>query len=196
VDFKNTIIIMTSNVGTKQIKETGGFGFSGDTVSDQYENLKNTVVEAMKNLFNPEFLNRIDEAIVFRSLGIDDIKEIIKIEILDLIEHVKNNKMEIELDESAEAFLAEKGFDHKYGARPLKRAIQKYLEDPLSEELLMGNFKEGDKILVKFPGKGEALTFVTASQELKSEINDIEEETGEEDQEPKLDSTSSSGPVE
>ncbi|NMB80220.1 MAG: ATP-dependent Clp protease ATP-binding subunit, partial [Ignavibacteria bacterium] len=134
VDFRNTIIIMTSNVGTKDIKTSGGFGFTGQTEADQYSQLKNTVEDAMKRLFNPEFLNRIDEAIVFRSLDKEDIKQIITIEMKDLVKNISDNKMSIELHKSAIEFLSDKGFDPKFGARPLKRAIQKYVEDPLAEE--------------------------------------------------------------
>lgn len=160
VDFKNTIIIMTSNVGTKDIKATGGIGFADESETDNYEKLKNTVQDAMKKLFNPEFLNRVDEAIVFRNLDIDDIKEIIGIEIKELVKNVEENKMQIELDKSAIDFLAEKGFDQKYGARPLKRAIQKYVEDPLAEEMLLGNFKDGSKVIVKHKKDAPELHFV------------------------------------
>ncbi len=167
VDFKNTIIIMTSNIGTKDLRETGGFGFSGDSVSDKYDNMKSTVQEAMNKLFNPEFLNRVDETIVFRNLEIEDIKNIIKIEMRELIKNVHDNKMEIELDESSELFLAEKGFDPKYGARPLNRAIQKYVEDPLAEEILTNTIKENNKIIVKHQEGKEELYFIT--EEMKIE---------------------------
>ncbi|KAF0153334.1 MAG: ATP-dependent Clp protease ATP-binding subunit ClpC [Ignavibacteria bacterium] len=160
VDFKNTIIIMTSNVGTKDIKTTGGFGFSEGKESDQYSALKNIVEDAMKRLFNPEFLNRIDEAIVFRNLDKEDIKKIIMIEMKDLIKNLNANKMEIELEQSAQDFLAEKGFDPKFGARPLKRAIQKYVEDPLAEELLMNTIREGDRIVVSHNAAKDELIFV------------------------------------
>lgn len=173
VDFKNTIIIMTSNVGTKDIKTTGGFGFGGESKEDQYTSLKNTVEDAMKKLFNPEFLNRIDEAIVFRSLEKEDIKKIILIEMKDLIKNLHANKMEIELDHSAEEFLADKGYDPKFGARPLKRAIQKYIEDPLAEELLLNNFKEGDKIFAVHDSIKDEIVFShTSPQEAESENNE------------------------
>ncbi|MBI9072317.1 MAG: ATP-dependent Clp protease ATP-binding subunit [Melioribacteraceae bacterium] len=160
VDFKNTIIIMTSNVGTRDIKSTGGFGFGGENSDDKYTNLKHTVEDALKKLFNPEFLNRVDDTIVFRNLELEDIKQIINIEMKDLINNVKENKMNIKLDASAKEFLALKGFDPKFGARPLNRAIQKYLEDPLAEELLLGNFKEGNTILVKHKEQTEELYFL------------------------------------
>ncbi len=176
VDFRNTIIIMTSNVGTKDIKTTGGFGFSGDSEVDQYSYLKNTVEDAMKRLFNPEFLNRIDEAIVFRSLDKEDIKQIIAIEMKDLVKNISDNKMSIELHKSATEFLSEKGFDPKFGARPLKRAIQKYVEDPLAEELLLNHFKEGDRIIVKHKKSTEELYFVPQKTE------ETEEQSNEEKQ--------------
>lgn len=179
VDFKNAVIIMTSNVGTKDIKETGGIGFSGESIVDKYSNLKNTVEDAMKHLFNPEFLNRVDETIVFRSLDRDSIKKIIKIELNELIKNVKENKMTISLDESAEEFLADKGFDEKFGARPLKRAIQKYVEDPLAEEMLLGRIKEGDTIIVKHKPETEKLYFI-------EEIENVGREKSEETNNSKI----------
>ena len=171
---------MTSNVGTKDIKSTGGFGFSGeDSGGDKHTSLKNTVEDAMKKLFNPEFLNRLDESIVFRSLDIEDIKKIVKIEMKDLITNVKNNKMAIELDPSADEFLADKGFDPKFGARPLKRAIQKYIEDPLAEEMLLGTFEEGTKIIVKHKKDADELYFVGEPLESSSSKNKQEKDEPE-----------------
>lgn len=181
VDFKNTIIIMTSNIGTKDIKTTGGFGFGGENEADKYAHLKNTVEDAMKKLFNPEFLNRIDEAIVFRSLDKEDIKQIITIEMKDLIKNISENKMAIDLHKSAVEFLADKGFDPKFGARPLKRAIQKYVEDPLAEELLLGHFKEGDRILVKHKKNTEELYFIQGKPQ--SDVSEEDESSTEDSQE-------------
>lgn len=140
---------MTSNVGTKEIKATGGYGFGGESTADKYGHLKNTVEDAMKKLFNPEFLNRIDETIVFRNLEKEDIKQIALIEMRDLINNLKDNKMEIELSPEAQDLIADKGFDPKYGARPLRRAVQQYIEDPLAEEILREAFVDGDRIIVK-----------------------------------------------
>jgi ATP-dependent Clp protease ATP-binding subunit ClpC len=179
VDFKNTIIIMTSNVGTKNIKATGGYGFGGESTSDKYGNLKNTVEDAMKNLFNPEFLNRIDETIVFRNLEKDDIKQIASIEMNDLINNLKESKMEIELDDDAQDFIAEKGFDPKFGARPLRRAIQQYIEDPLAEEILLESFIEGDKIIVKRKKDIDELFFT--AEKIKKEDEPKEEENPSEE---------------
>jgi ATP-dependent Clp protease ATP-binding subunit ClpC len=179
VDFKNTIIIMTSNIGTKDIKSTGGFGFGGESESDQYSHMKNTVEDAMKKLFNPEFVNRLDETIVFRNLDKDDIKQIITIEMKDLIKNIADNKMDIELNKSAIEFLADKGFDPKFGARPLKRAIQKYVEDPLAEELLLSHFKEGDKIIVKHKKGTEELYFIVGKISEPEEQDNQEKEAVE-----------------
>ncbi|TSA27888.1 MAG: ATP-dependent Clp protease ATP-binding subunit [Ignavibacteriales bacterium] len=177
VDFKNTIIIMTSNIGTKEIKSTGGYGFSGESDADQYSYLKNTVEDAMKKLFNPEFVNRIDETIVFRNLDKEAIKKIISIEMKDLIKNISDNKMTIELHKSATEFLADKGFDQKFGARPLKRAIQKYVEDPLAEKLLLSHFKEGDKIIVKHKKSTEELYFIADKIVEKEEQDNKEKKT-------------------
>jgi ATP-dependent Clp protease ATP-binding subunit ClpC len=160
VDFKNTLIIMTSNVGTRDLKSTGGYGFGEDKEKDKYDHMKDTVEDALKKLFNPEFLNRVDETIVFRSLDKEDIKQIIKIEMKDLLASITEKHMHIVLESGAEDLIAEKGFDPKFGARPLRRAIQKYLEDPLAEELLLGHFKDGDSILVKRKEETEDLYFV------------------------------------
>lgn len=168
VDFKNTIIIMTSNVGARDIKEIGSYGFSQNLSTDQYSSMKDTVEDAMKRLFSPEFLNRLDETIVFRNLDKEDILKIIDIEVQDLFKNLKENKMELILEDSAKNFLADKGYDPKFGARPLRRAIQQYLEDELSEEILKGTFKEGSKIIAKHIDEMDHLIFV--EEEL---INDI-----------------------
>ncbi len=167
VDFKNTIIIMTSNIGARDIKNIGSFGFGEDKAENKYASLKNTVEDAMRRLFNPEFLNRVDETIVFRNLEKEDILKIIDIELRDLVKNVQENKMEITLDQSAKNFLVEKGFDQKYGARPLRRAIQKYVEDPLAEEILRGSFKDGTKIVAKHVENTEELFFIDEDLEVK-----------------------------
>ncbi len=166
VDFRNTIIIMTSNVGTRDIKELSSFGFSDARPKDHYDKMKDTVEEAMRKLFNPEFLNRIDDTIVFRNLDKEDIMQIISIEIKDLYKNLEENKMDLILDQTAKEFLVNKGFDEKFGARPLRRAIQKYIEDPLAEEILRGSFKEGTKIVAKHVEGAEDLVFYDESLEV------------------------------
>ena len=168
VDFKNTIIIMTTNIGARDIKNIGSFGFGSEKAEDKYASLKNTLEDAMKRLFNPEFLNRVDETIVFRSLEKEDILKIIDIELRDLFKNIKDNKMHFALDDTAKNFLVEKGFDQKYGARPLRRAIQKYVEDPIAEEILRGSFKDGSKINAKHFPPSEDLVFV--DENLQEEI--------------------------
>ncbi len=160
VDFKNTIIIMTTNVGARDIKNIGSFGFGSESAEDKYSTLKNTVEDAMKKLFNPEFLNRVDETIVFRNLEKGDILKIIDIELKEIYKNIHENKMLLTLDLSAKDFLADKGFDPKFGARPLRRAIQKYIEDPLAEEILRGTFKDGAKIIAKHFENTEELIFL------------------------------------
>jgi len=128
----------------------------------------------MKKLFNPEFLNRIDEAIVFRNLEKEDIFKIIEIELQDLFKNISEHKMEIILDQSAKNFLVEKGFDPKYGARPLRRAIQKYVEDPLAEEILRNSFKEHSKIIAKHVENTEELIFI--DENINLDITDEKEE--------------------
>jgi ATP-dependent Clp protease ATP-binding subunit ClpC len=174
VDFKNTIIIMTTNIGARDIKNIGSFGFGGEKAEDRYSSLKNTVEDAMRKLFNPEFLNRIDEAIVFRNLDKDDILKIIEIELQDLFKNMKENKLELSLDQSAKNFLVDKGFDQKYGARPLRRAIQKYVEDPLAEEILRSSFKDGSTIIAKHFENTEELVFL--NDDSNSDISSEEKE--------------------
>jgi len=160
VDFKNTIIIMTSNVGARDIKQIGSLGFSLDGKRDSYSSMKSTVEDALKKLFNPEFLNRIDESIVFRGLDKEDIVKIIDIELKDLTSNLRDQNMRLVLDETARNFIADKGFDPKFGARPLRRAIQQYIEDPLAEEILRGTFKDKPVVIAKhFPGT-DLLIFV------------------------------------
>jgi ATP-dependent Clp protease ATP-binding subunit ClpC len=161
VDFRNTIIIMTSNIGSRQLKEFGsGVGFSTATKeSNQDSNAKTVIEHALKRFFSPEFLNRIDDVIVFNSLEKKDIEQILEINMNELVDRINNIGFDIKLSASAKSFLAEKGFDSNFGARPLNRAIQKYLEDPLAEEILKSDIKEGDTIKVDYDKKKDELTF-------------------------------------
>jgi ATP-dependent Clp protease ATP-binding subunit ClpC len=150
VDFKNTIIIMTSNIGARQLKDFGqGVGFATDSREAQKEEHSKGVIEkALKKTFSPEFLNRIDETIVFNSLGKAEMHKIIDIALNSLLKRIHTLRYELEITVEAKDFIADKGFDPDYGARPLYRAIQKWLEDPLAEELLNLKAKEGDIIMV------------------------------------------------
>ncbi|MCU0362897.1 MAG: ATP-dependent Clp protease ATP-binding subunit [Bacteroidales bacterium] len=158
VDFRNTIVILTSNIGTRQISEFGhGIGF--DTAAKKAsrdEHARSILQKALQKTFAPEFLNRIDDVIMFNSLGKEEINKIIDIELKGLYDRVKSLGYNIKISAAARDFIAEKGFDANYGARPLKRAIQKYLEDPMAEVLIKSSLTEGDWINVGFnSGKSE-----------------------------------------
>jgi len=146
VDFRNTVIIMTSNIGARQLKDFGqGVGFSTTAKTDQADTHSRSVIEsALKKAFAPEFLNRIDDVVVFNSLGKEEIYKIIDIELKSLFVRISDLGYQIKLTDAAKEFIAEKGFDANFGARPLKRAIQKHLEDPIAEEILKGDLHEGD----------------------------------------------------
>ncbi|MRJ10565.1 ATP-dependent Clp protease ATP-binding subunit [Ornithobacterium rhinotracheale] len=150
VDFRNTIIILTSNIGSRQLKEFGdGVGFgTAAKMNSADERAKSTLQNALKKTFAPEFLNRIDDVIIFNALEKEDILRIIAIELSKLYGLVKDMGYEVELSQEAKEFVAEKGFDKDYGARPLKRAIQKYIEDPMAEKIINSEIKEGDSLLV------------------------------------------------
>ncbi|WP_202976477.1 ATP-dependent Clp protease ATP-binding subunit [Anaerophilus nitritogenes] len=151
VDFKNTVIIMTSNVGAHTIKKQKTLGFTGnieDEKKNAYEKMKENVIGELKTNFRPEFLNRIDEVIVFHGLSQSDIYQIVDLMILDLANRMKELNIHIEISDEAKKLLGEKGFDPEYGARPLKRAIRKMIEDSLSEEILRGNISKNDEIYV------------------------------------------------
>ncbi len=160
IDFRNTIIIMTSNIGTRQLKDFGqGVGFGTAAKKAQSEAHAKSVIEnAMKKSFAPEFLNRIDDVIVFNALERESIHKIIDIELEKLFDRVKDLDYDLKLTDAAKDYVADKGFDRKYGARPLKRAIQKYVEDALAEKIVNAKLKEGDSILMDFDKKKEELT--------------------------------------
>nr|WP_294790765.1 ATP-dependent Clp protease ATP-binding subunit [uncultured Mucilaginibacter sp.] len=152
VDFRNAIIIMTSNIGARQLKDFGqGVGFSTAAQTSQTDAHARGVIEnALKRAFAPEFLNRIDDVIVFNSLGKEEIFKIIDIELASLFGRVNSLGYKIELTEGAKEFIADKGYDSQFGARPLKRAIQKYLEDPIAEEILKGELGDAETMLVDY----------------------------------------------
>jgi ATP-dependent Clp protease ATP-binding subunit ClpC len=160
IDFKNTIIIMTSNVGARQLKDFGqGVGFGTATrVANAEDNSKSIIEAALKKTFAPEFLNRIDDVIVFNALEKEDINAIIEIELSKLYARVKELGYVLSLSDKAKAYVAEKGFDKQFGARPLKRAIQKYVEDVLAEEIITSKIGSGDEIFMDFEEGSEELT--------------------------------------
>ena len=169
VDFRNTIIIMTSNIGARQLKDFGqGVGFSTSAKTTQADSHSRGVIEnALKRAFAPEFLNRVDDVIVFNSLGKEDIFKIIDIELAALFGRVNSLGYKIELTLAAKEFIAEKGYDSQFGARPLKRAIQKYLEDPIAEEILKGELSEGDTMEVDFDKEANEIKIIDRKGENK-----------------------------
>src|SRR5690625_1174590 len=160
VDFRNTIIIMTSNIGARDIRNMGkGIGFASVEGEFDYAQMKSTIQDALKKVFNPEFLNRIDDVITFRPLEKEDISQIIDILADDLFSRIRNLGYNLELTRAAKDFIADKGFDPKFGARPLKRAIQKYVEDPLAEDLLKVEQPAGSTIKIKMNKSRDKLEF-------------------------------------
>ena len=150
VDFRNTIIIMTSNIGAEFTKKNMGLGFGNlDAAGGSHEHLKDKMVEAAKQMYKPELLNRMDEIIVFHQLTRDDVRKILDIELTKVKGRLATKRMTLKLEESAVEFLIDKGFDPEYGARPLRRAIERYLEDPLAEDLLRGRFSPDEIIDVR-----------------------------------------------
>ncbi len=166
VDFRNTIIIMTSNIGARQLKEFGqGVGFTTAAKENQADSHSRGVIEtALKRAFAPEFLNRIDDVIVFNSLTKEHIFKIIDIELKSLFARIEGLGHQISLTETAKNYIAEKGYDSNFGARPLKRAIQKYLEDPIAEEILKGELKTGEAILVDFNDEKQEIVVSSADK--------------------------------
>ena len=156
IDFKNTIIIMTSNNGVSEIAKMRKLGFSGDS-EQAYDDMKEKLMESLKNTFKPEFLNRVDDIIIFNQLTKDETKQIAKILVSNLSKRLKENGMSLEVTDKAIDFLADKGYDKEYGARPLKRVIQRMVEDKLSEEILKNTIHQGQTVVVDFDGS--QLTF-------------------------------------
>ncbi len=171
VDFRNTILIMTSNIGVRDLKDFGsGIGFSTKSRQDSGDDImKSTIQNALKKVFSPEFLNRLDDVIIFNSLQREHIHEIIDITLKKLFSRIDSLGYSIELTESAKDFLAEKGYDPQYGARPLNRAIQKYLEDLVAEEILKGELTDGDVIQADHDGKGDSLKIKVKKKAKKKE---------------------------
>ena len=172
IDFRNTIIIMTSNIGSRQLKDFGqGVGFGTAAKSNQADSHAKSVIEnALKKTFAPEFLNRIDDVVVFNSLSREHIHKIIDIELSKLYNRIDGLGYKLKLSESAKDYIADKGFDKKYGARPLKRAIQKYIEDALAEEIINSKLKEGDSISINLDKKTNELIIKITKQKKKKGV--------------------------
>jgi len=162
VDFKNTILIMTSNAGAREIRKAGGFGFSTQEAEIDYSKMQTKIMDEVKRLFNPEFLNRVDELVVFHNLEKEHMGQIIDIVVKEMLSKVSDRQIKIELTQDAKDFIIEKGFDPVYGARPLKRVIQKFIEDPVAEDMLKGRFSDGSQIKVLC--EASALVFIETSR--------------------------------
>ena len=176
ISFKNTIIIMTSNIGARQLKDFGqGIGFNTSSKKDNVDtHSKGVIQKALKRAFSPEFLNRIDDVIVFNSLDKEDINKIIDIEMDSLLKRIDTLGYTVKISEEAKDFIADKGFDSKFGARPLKRAIQKYFEDPLAEEIINAQIKEGDTIKVSLNKEKSALVMKITKPKVKRKKDKLE----------------------
>jgi ATP-dependent Clp protease ATP-binding subunit ClpC len=168
IDFKNTVVIMTSNVGARDITKGKGLGFTtGDNVQS-FERMQEKVKEELKVVFNPEFLNRLDDVIVFHPLSREHISQIVSILLKDVRKRLAEDELSLKLTDSATALLVKNGYDEAYGARPLKRSIQKFIEDPLSEKILLGEFSKGDEIEVDASSDGSKLDFRVLSSASKA----------------------------
>ncbi len=174
VDFRNTIIIMTSNIGARDLKDFGaGIGFATQAKKDNMDDImKSTIQNALKKTFSPEFLNRLDDVIIFNSLEKEDIFKIIDINLTKLFARIEAMGYGIELTDKAKDYLSDKGYDPQFGARPLARAIQKHLEDPIAEEILKSDIEEGDVLVADWDGKKEELTLKVKKKKSSSKASD------------------------
>jgi ATP-dependent Clp protease ATP-binding subunit ClpC len=168
VDFKNTVVIMTSNAGVELIRRESRIGFptpQNETKvrKQSYEGMKEKVMGEVRKLFRPEFLNRVDEIVVFHELSEEQLRSIVDLMVRDLQKRLAERKLGIEVTDAAKSWLAKEGFDPVYGARPLRRAIERYVENPLSTKLLRGEFKEGDTVIVDL-GEGELMFTAKAAK--------------------------------
>ncbi|MGB1971070.1 MAG: AAA family ATPase, partial [Flavobacteriaceae bacterium] len=166
INFQNTIIIMTSNIGARQLKDFGtGVGFSTSAQKAQVDKIEKGVIEsALKKTFAPEFLNRVDDIVIFNALEKEDIMKIVDIELDKLSQRIEKLGYTIKLSKKAKNFLGDKGYDKKYGARPLSRAIQRYLEDLIAEEIVSNKIKEGDHLKVDWDGKADQLSLSNSKE--------------------------------
>jgi ATP-dependent Clp protease ATP-binding subunit ClpC len=170
VDFKNVVLIMTSNLSARVIEKNTAIGFQRDDEAQAFGKLKDNVMNELKRTFNPEFLNRIDEVVMFHPLTLDHMKEIVDIMLGRLNAQMSEQGITLEIDDNAKAWLAQQGFDPAYGARPLRRAIRRHIEDPLSEEVLRGEFGVGGVVQIKLAG--EELVFISKREDAVESLSD------------------------
>ena len=162
VDFRNTVVVMTSNIGTRRIGRSTAVGFQQSSVDDEYKHMESRVMDEVKKVFNPEFLNRIDEMVVFHRLGHAEMCQIVDIQVAEVIERLRDKSLDLSLTDGAREFIVRVGTDEQYGARPLRRAVQHHIEDPLSELLLKGEFGAGTRITVRPSETDDRLVFEPA----------------------------------
>jgi ATP-dependent Clp protease ATP-binding subunit ClpC len=152
VNFRNTIVLLTSNVGSDTIKRQSTLGFSPITDEASYEKMRERIMDESRRTFRPEFLNRLDDVIVFRSFTKPDLIQILDLEIEKVLQRLRHKNIKVELDEKAKEFLVEKGYNPDFGARPMRRAVERFLEDPLAEEILKGGVHENEPLFVTRDG--------------------------------------------
>jgi len=165
VDFRNTIILLTSNVGAERLKKGATMGFTAPDDEQDYERMKENLTEEAKKVFRPEFLNRFDDIVVFRSLGKEELTQILELELAKVEQRLAQRDLHFELDESARDLLRDKGYDPAYGARPMRRAVEKHLEDPMAEEIIRGNLREGETVAIS--AKDDKLVFIQKKTKAK-----------------------------
>jgi ATP-dependent Clp protease ATP-binding subunit ClpC len=159
VDFRNTVLIMTSNLGTEYVRKSGTLGFLQRSDDDEEREAHDKIEKALKGTFRPEFLNRIDEIITFSALSLDHMRLIVDLQMKEIQERLSEHNLTVELTPAARDWLAQEGYDPAFGARPLRRALQKYVESPLSVSLLSGEFSGGDTVIVDVDEAGKQLVF-------------------------------------
>jgi len=160
VDFRNTILIMTSNVGADILQRNTSMGFGMEhTAENEYEKVREKILDETKRVFKPEFLNRLNDLVIFKSLGRGDMQAIVDLELRNVSKRLEERELIFEFAQEVKNFLIEKGYDEKYGARPLRRAVEKYLEDSLAEAILSGEIKPGELIRVFASADGQSLRF-------------------------------------
>jgi ATP-dependent Clp protease ATP-binding subunit ClpC len=167
VDFRNTIILLTSNVGAERLKKGATMGFTAPDDEQDYERMKENLTEEAKKVFRPEFLNRFDDIVVFRSLGREDLTQILDLELAKVENRLAQRDIHFELDEAGRDLLLDKGHDPTYGARPMRRAVEKYLEDPMAEEIIRGDLREGETIVIS--AEDDQLVFTQKKAEAKGD---------------------------
>ena len=173
VDFRNTVLIMTSNIGADLIKTGGGFGFSKPNEETNYDKMKQTLISEIERYFRPEFINRLDDIIVFRALNRLNLEKIVDYELKKVYERLAAKDMQLEIDDKARDYLIEKGYNPDYGARPLRRAIEQNIEDALSESILRGLFKAGSLIKATHEAGKDGLSYT--SEPIKKDDNPDDE---------------------